>query len=49
MLQGTVLKVPPLRERAEDVPALAELLLRSLASDLGRGEIRLSDAATGTL
>lgn len=41
------LKVPSLRERSEDIPELAELLLRRCASDIGRGEMQLApDAVT---
>jgi DNA-binding NtrC family response regulator len=39
------MQVPPLRERVEDIPALAAVLLRSISSDLGRGEVRLSAGA----
>ena len=35
------LAFPPLRERIEDIPILAEYMLEKFASDLGRGEIRL--------
>jgi DNA-binding NtrC family response regulator len=37
--------VPPLRERLEDVPELATTFLRRFAADLGRPELRLTDAA----
>jgi DNA-binding NtrC family response regulator len=37
------LAFPPLRERIEDIPTLAEYLLNKLASDLGRGDIELDD------
>jgi DNA-binding NtrC family response regulator len=36
------LRVPPLRERSEDVPVLARLLLEGFADDLGRRGTRLS-------
>jgi len=36
------LRVPSLRERAEDIPVLARQLLGGLASDLGRRGLRLS-------
>jgi len=37
--------VPPLRERAEDLPVFAQFLLNRLTQDCGRVQIRLSDAA----
>jgi DNA-binding NtrC family response regulator len=36
------LAVPALRDRQEDIPMLARQLLARLASDLGRGEVRLA-------
>jgi two-component system response regulator GlrR len=44
-LAVAVVRVPPLRERLEDLPDLAYALL----SDLGRPDLRLSDAAFATL
>ncbi|HEY6121688.1 MAG TPA: sigma-54 dependent transcriptional regulator [Pyrinomonadaceae bacterium] len=35
------LAFPPLRERIEDIPILAEYMLEKFAADLGRGEIHL--------
>lgn len=35
------LAFPPLRERIEDIPVVAEYLLDKVAADLGRGEIKL--------
>src|SRR4030095_9224350 len=35
------LAFPPLRERIEDIPILAEYMLEKFAADRGRGEIRL--------
>jgi transcriptional regulator with GAF, ATPase, and Fis domain len=35
------LAFPPLRERIEDIPVLAEYMLTKFAADRGRGEIRL--------
>ena len=43
------LRVPPLRERLADVPAIAEALLRSLASHLGVRVKTLSPAASSAL
>jgi DNA-binding NtrC family response regulator len=39
------LRVPPLRERREDIEPLAEALLRKLAVDLGKAELSLAPAA----
>jgi DNA-binding NtrC family response regulator len=41
--------VPALRDRAEDIPLLARLLLRNLASDLGRPHLDLSAKAEQAL
>jgi DNA-binding NtrC family response regulator len=43
------LLVPPLRERAEDIPVLAELLLTEIGRELGRGDLALSADATDAL
>jgi DNA-binding NtrC family response regulator len=43
------LRVPPLRERAEDIPVLARQLLEGFASDVGRRGVRLSPAAERAL
>ncbi len=43
------LRVPPLRERPEDVPVLARVLLTRLAADLGRGAVELTPAAAAAL
>jgi DNA-binding NtrC family response regulator len=37
-----VLRIPPLRERAEDIPGIAVRLLDEISAGLGRGPIRLS-------
>jgi DNA-binding NtrC family response regulator len=39
------LRLPPLRERTEDIPKLAEEILRRIGAERGWGEIRLDDSA----
>jgi DNA-binding NtrC family response regulator len=39
------LVIPPLRERREDIPLLVDLFCRRYGKDLGRAEIRASEAA----
>jgi two-component system nitrogen regulation response regulator GlnG len=41
--------IPPLRRRADDVPLLAEAFARQVTSELGRGKVRISAAATQRL
>jgi DNA-binding NtrC family response regulator len=43
------LLIPPLRERRQDIPALAAALVEELSYDFGRRNISLSDEATRTL
>jgi DNA-binding NtrC family response regulator len=43
------LTVPALRDRAEDIPELAGILLLRLASEMGRGEVQLSKEALRAL
>jgi DNA-binding NtrC family response regulator len=43
------LRVPPLRERAEDLDALADALLARAAAEAGRGGLSLSPAARAAL
>jgi DNA-binding NtrC family response regulator len=43
------LLVPPLRERLEDIPILAENILRKVGNELGRPDVRLSAAALDAL
>ncbi|MCX8134399.1 MAG: sigma-54 dependent transcriptional regulator [Roseococcus sp.] len=43
------LRVPPLRERQEDLPALAEALLAAAAAEAGRPGLSLSEAARAAL
>jgi len=37
------LSFPPLRERIQDIPVVAQYLLNKVSADLGRGEIELND------
>lgn len=48
-LNGVCLRLPPLRERKEDIPALAEFFLRKDSSLLGRPRPSLSPKALQTL
>jgi DNA-binding NtrC family response regulator len=41
--------VPPLRDRAEDIPAFAQILLNRLTSDCGRESMHLSQSAISKL
>jgi DNA-binding NtrC family response regulator len=41
--------VPPLRERKEDIPPLAEFFLKKYAAKYGKGEISFSPATVGKL
>lgn len=43
------LRIPPLRERVEDIPAIANSLLRNLADDLAREQMELSPSAESAL
>jgi DNA-binding NtrC family response regulator len=43
------LTVPALRDRVEDIPILANYLMRRLAADLGRGELSLSKQAEAAI
>lgn len=43
------LQIPPLRERPEDIPILAEFFFRQLEGDLGRGPFRIGEEARRTL
>ncbi len=43
------LRVPPLRERPEDVPLIARALLRRLVADCGRAPVELTSAAASAL
>jgi len=39
------IRLPPLRERQENIPLLAQDILRRIAQERGRGEIQLDDGA----
>ena len=43
------LSFPPLRERIEDIPTVAQYLLEKVATDLGRGEIQLDEGCVKAL
>src|SRR5438270_11777579 len=48
-LKGLVLRLPPLRERRQDVPLLAARFIREAAAEVGRPALPLSDAALAAL
>jgi sigma-54 specific flagellar transcriptional regulator A len=48
-LKGVMLELPPLRERLEDLPLLANALLARLAVERGEPALRLSDEALAVL
>ena len=43
------LSFPPLRERVEDIPVLAQYLLNKVSADLGRREVHLNDESVKAL
>jgi DNA-binding NtrC family response regulator len=43
------LRVPPLRERSEDIPVLADHFVERIAAELGKGKVELTPAAIGAL
>jgi len=43
------IELPPLRERREDIPALAASFLESFGAELGKGSLGLSESATQLL
>jgi two-component system response regulator AtoC len=43
------IQMPPLRERKQDVPALAASFLREFGTDLGKGPLRLAGTAAAAL
>lgn len=48
-ISTVVVRVPPLRERLEDIPLLAQQFFQRVAIDLGRLHLTLSDQAIKTL
>ncbi|HJU06038.1 MAG TPA: sigma 54-interacting transcriptional regulator [Nitrospiraceae bacterium] len=48
-LKGLVLRLPPLRERRHDIPAVAERCLQNAAAQAGRKKIGLSQDAVAAL
>lgn len=48
-LEVLPLRIPPLRERAEDIPLIARDVIRMLASTRGRPEVQLTRAAEDAL
>ncbi len=44
-LRGVLLRIPPLRERKEDIPQLAQFLLHKYGPSFGRSSVRLSARA----
>ncbi|HEY1803851.1 MAG TPA: sigma-54 dependent transcriptional regulator [Terracidiphilus sp.] len=43
------LRIPPLRERIEDIPAITDTLLEQLGMDMKQGALRISDSARAAL
>ena len=43
------IEVPPLRERREDIASIAEVLLKDIASDMGRSGLTLGDEVSAAL
>ncbi|WP_291985153.1 sigma-54 dependent transcriptional regulator [Luteitalea sp.] len=43
------IRIPPLRERREDIPVLVEHFMRRIATSLGKPDLRVEDGALDTL
>jgi len=43
------LRVPPLRERVEDIPILADHFIERISAELGKGDVELTPAAVAAL
>ena len=43
------LRIPPLRERMEDIPLITDMLIGQLGGDVRRGPLRITDQARGEL
>jgi DNA-binding NtrC family response regulator len=43
------LRIPPLRERPEDIPILTDKLVEALSADMKRGPVQISDTARSAL
>lgn len=48
-ISGVCLRLPPLRERKEDIPALADFLLAKHAAQMGRSHVALSQKSLRSL
>lgn len=48
-INTVTLRVPPLRERGEDIPLLLDRIVQKLSTELGRGPIRIEPEAVAAL
>ena len=48
-LMASAIRIPPLRERPEDVPRLAAHFARAIGAELGRGELSIAEDAAAAL